>query len=179
VGVVTCIVGIQHSGRVYIGGDSAGVSGYSLTLRADAKVFRVGPYVMGFTSSFRMGQLLRYAFNPPRPTGDLDKFMATVFVDAVRATLKDGGWLTKTSEQEEGGTFLVGARGTLYAVHSDFQIARTIAGYDAVGCGAELALGSLHSTSGRQPRARVLAALSAAEAHSSGVAGPFVIESAR
>jgi len=64
---MTCIVGIQHDGRVYIGGDSAGVAGYSITSRADAKVFTVGPYVMGFTSSFRMGQLLRYGLKAPKP----------------------------------------------------------------------------------------------------------------
>jgi len=176
---MTCIVGIQHGARVYIGGDSAGVADWSLTVRADAKVFRVGPYIMGFTTSFRMGQLLRYTFKPPRPTGDLDRFMATTFVDAVRDALKDGGWLGKNEHRDEGGTFLVGIRGTLYAVYGDFQIGRTVAGYDAVGCGADLALGSLHSTIGRAPRARLLAALSAAEAHSAGVAGPFAIESAR
>jgi hypothetical protein len=52
---VTAIVGLVHEGTVYIGGDSAGVSGYSMTVRADAKVFTVGPYLLGFTTSFRMG----------------------------------------------------------------------------------------------------------------------------
>ena len=37
---MTAIVGLAQSGAVYIGGDSAGVSGMSLTVRADAKVFR-------------------------------------------------------------------------------------------------------------------------------------------
>jgi hypothetical protein len=37
---MTAIVGLVQAGSVYIGGDSAGVSGMSLTVRADAKVFR-------------------------------------------------------------------------------------------------------------------------------------------
>ncbi len=54
---MTAIVGLVHNATVYIGGDSAGVSGYSMTVRADSKVFTIGPYLMGFTTSFRMGQL--------------------------------------------------------------------------------------------------------------------------
>jgi hypothetical protein len=58
---MTAIVGLTDNGTVHIGGDSAGVSDWSLTIRADSKVFTNGPYVMGFTTSLRMGQLPRYA----------------------------------------------------------------------------------------------------------------------
>jgi ATP-dependent protease HslVU (ClpYQ) peptidase subunit len=179
---MTCIVGITQDNIVTIGGDSAGVGGYSLQLRADTKVFRTGNYVMGFTTSFRMGQLLRYGDLPDPPTAeenwDLDRFMATTFVDAVRKILTDGGFLKSSSGVETGGTFLVGVRGALYEVHSDFQIARTMDGYGAVGCGDDLALGALHATAqtGMTPRERIDAALSAAEHHSAGVAGPFAFE---
>jgi ATP-dependent protease HslVU (ClpYQ) peptidase subunit len=175
---VTCIVGVQHQGRVLIGGDSAGVAGYSINARADSKVFRVGDYVMGFTTSFRMGQLLRYSLHMPEPDSwDVDRFMATRFVDKVRTALRDGGFMRITNAEEEGGTFLVGIRGHLYAVHDDFQIARTLNGYAAVGCGQDLALGSLHTTRNlSDARARVTKALEAAAHHSAGVAGPFVIE---
>ena len=172
---MTVIIGLQHAGRVYIAGDSAGVSGLSLTVRADSKVFRAGPYVMGFTTSFRMGQLLRYG-EPPVPSDDLDRFMVTTFVDHVRTTLRDGGWLTKSSEREEGGTFLVGVGGELFAIYGDFQVERTADAYMAVGCGSNLALGSLHSTRRQDPRRRLTAALNAAAYHSAGVCGPYVIE---
>lgn len=178
---MTCIVGITHRGTVYLGGDSAGVAGLSITVRADTKVFRVGPFVMGFAGSFRMGQLLHYAFEPPDPgdTKDLDGFMVTTFVDAVRQCLSTGGWLTKTDEQEEGGFFLVGIRGALFTIESDFQVGRAHDDYVAIGCGADLALGALHATAGRTPSTRIRAALAAAEHHSAGVAGPMVIERTR
>jgi ATP-dependent protease HslVU (ClpYQ) peptidase subunit len=186
---MTCIVGIESDGKVYIGGDSAGVAGYSLTIRSDAKVFTklgfeantytpVG-WIMGFTSSFRMGQLLRYKLELPKvpATADtLEEFMATAFVDAARAALSAGGWLSKDKDRESGGMFLVGVRGELFCVQSDFQVARAADGYDAVGCGDELALGSLYSTIGKTGvEDRLLTALRAAEHHSAGVAGPFTI----
>lgn len=172
---MTAIVGLAQDGRVHLGGDSAGVAGYSLTVRADSKVFATGPYVMEFTSSFRMGQLLRWRLDPPEPDGDLERFMSTTFVDAVRDPLRDGGWLRKERDQEEGGTFLVGVRGRLFCVESDFQVGEALDGYAAVGCGAELALGALYATAStrRTPRARLGLALEAAERYSAGVRGPF------
>ena len=58
---MTCIVGmVDGQGTVYIGADSLAAGGYQKTIRKDAKVFTNGIAVMGYTSSFRMGQLLRY-----------------------------------------------------------------------------------------------------------------------
>jgi hypothetical protein len=177
---VTVIAGLVHNGRVHIAGDSAGVSGYALTIRADPKVWAAGPYVFGFTSSFRMGQLLRYAFQPPAPGAeDLQRFMVTTFIDALRTCLKDGGWARKDSEQETGGVFLVGVHGHLFTVFSDYQVGEAADGYAAVGCGEDLAQGALHATSalGLKPRRRLTLALAAADHHNSAVAGPYVYAS--
>lgn len=174
---MTCIVGIQEKDAVYIGGDSAGVAGYSITVRSDQKVFRNGPFVMGFTSSFRMGQLLRYSFTPPKlpAENDMDRFMTVDFINSVKSCLTEGGWMQQHSGQDVGGTFLVGVRNKLYLVDSDFQIGKPTDGYDAVGCGEEFAKGSLYSTIGNDPKLRVREALKAASHHSAGVTGPYTV----
>lgn len=177
---MTAIVGLVHDGQVHIGGDSASVSGWTMTVRADAKVFTKGPFVFGFTTSFRMGQLIRYAADPPTPDpADLDAFMATKFVDAIRNCLKAGGWAKKTDEREEGGIFLVGTCGRLFSVYADYQVGEAVDGYAAVGCGDEIALGALYAStgSGLTPRARLELALQAAQRFSAGVRGPFAFAS--
>jgi hypothetical protein len=123
-----------------------------------------------------MGQLIRYSMKLPKPRGDLDAFMATTFIDALRACLKDGGWALKENDREEGGTFLVGVRGRLYAVYDDYQVAKAADGFAAVGCGDQIALGALFATAGTglSPRRRVISALAAAERFSAGVRGPFL-----
>jgi ATP-dependent protease HslVU (ClpYQ) peptidase subunit len=177
---MTCIVGVVENDIVWIGGDSAAVAGYEIHARADRKVFRNGPFLFGFTTSFRMGQLLHYAFAAPAHPDDMDveRFMATTFVDAVRACLKQGGYARKEAEQESGGVFLVGYRGRLFVVMNDYQVGELMAGYHAVGSGSNLALGALHATAdlGLAPQERIIRALSAAEAYNSGVRGPFHIE---
>jgi hypothetical protein len=105
---VTCIAGIVENGTVYIGGDSAGVAGWSLAVRADAKVWATEEFAFGFTSSFRMGQLLRYKLNPPaRLVGQsVDEYMVGPWIDAVRQRLKAGGY----ARTEEGAERRCGVR---------------------------------------------------------------------
>ena len=175
---MTCIVGLTELGTVYIGGDSAGVnSRFDLAIRADQKVFINGPFVMGFTSSFRMGQLLRYKLTPPEryESQDLYNFMVTAFIDAVRACLKTGGLMRKENEVEQGGFFLVGYKGRLFEIESDFQVGERQINFAAVGCGADLAMGSLYSTRANDPITRIKLALEAASFFSAAVKPPFFI----
>lgn len=156
----------------------------------NAKVFtlkvRGVPMVFGYTSSFRMGDLLRYALdlgdNPPPADDTLDRWMRVTFVDAVRACFEAGGYLRTKEGVQCGGTFVVGVHGRLFGIEDDFQVGELAAGYTAVGSGYLAALGALHAlTDGRKrlsPPDVVLAALKAAEAHTTTVRGPFVVETA-
>jgi len=175
---MTCIVGLEgDDGIVYIGGDSAGVSDYSIQTRADEKVFINDEFIMGFTSSFRMGQLLRYAFDPPEHSSKKDdmEYLVVDVIDGVRELFKEHGYLGKESGRDEGGTFLMGYKGKLYVIDDDFQVGRTTDGFMAVGCGQDLALGALHATEklGLDPHTRITLALDAACRFSAGVQGPY------
>jgi hypothetical protein len=133
---------------------------------------------MGFTTSYRMGQLLRYSLDVGEPdTWDVDRFMATTFIDAVRECLTRGGYARTEDGQEQGGQFLVGIHGRLYVVDSDYQIGHTISGYAAVGSGYLVALGSLHSTakSSATSHERAVMALEAAAELTEGVRPPFTV----
>lgn len=174
---MTIISGLVDRGRVYLGGDSAGVGdGYGLSVRADQKVFRNGDFVMGFTTSFRMGQLLQHVFKPPRrhPDDEVYAFMVRDFVDAVRACFKTGGYARASDGAEYGGTFLVGYAGRLFRIDDDYHVGEAADGFDACGCATDVALGSLWTSRGA-PRKRLITAMEAAERYSAGVRGPFAV----
>lgn len=175
---MTCIVGVIHNGKVTIGGDSAGVSGLDVTKRKDVKVFKNGDFVMGFTSSFRMGQLLHYSLNPPKikRNQDIMEYMVNNFVPSVKQCLKDGGYGKSGGDGDRGGTFLVGFKGRLFRIDNDFQVGESYEDYDAVGCGESYAKGCLFGNSHLPPEDRIIQALSAAEYMSGGVMAPFVLE---
>lgn len=175
---MTVIVGLVENGTVYMGGDSAGVAGLSITVRSDEKVFNNGSFLIGITSSFRMRDILRYKFDPPKQTDKQDdlEYMVTDFIDAVRDAFgKNGFGSTQEKSPNSGGQFMVGYKGKLYVVHSDFQVGIPTLGYDSVGCGSDIALGAMHATTGKNPEERVNSALSAAAEFSGGVCAPFVI----
>lgn len=175
---MTCIVALAHGDAVYMGADSAAVGGWSLMPRLDPKIYRVGPFLIGFTTSFRMGQLLAYKLSvPPRDVGaDPFEFMCTTFVEAVRDCLKTGGYASRESERESGGVFLCAYEGRIFRIDNDYQVGECLMNFAACGCGEDLALGSLYSTAGMEPVMRVKTALCAAELFSAGVRGPFNIE---
>jgi ATP-dependent protease HslVU (ClpYQ) peptidase subunit len=176
---MTCIVGYRENKKVIIGGDSAGVAGLTIHSRRDPKVFKTGPFIMGFTSSFRMGQLLMSsAFKPPKQKknqSDYD-FMVTTFVDTLKECYEKGGFIQKYKDGDDmGGTFLVGYKGELYMVENDFQIAINHDNYMAVGCGERYAEGVMFSLKDMEISGadKINIALSAAAYFSGGVAPPF------
>jgi ATP-dependent protease HslVU (ClpYQ) peptidase subunit len=163
-----------------MGGDSAGVAGYSISARGDPKVFINGDYMIGFTTSFRMGQLLRYKLEPsPCPKRmDLERHMSTTFIDEVRKCFSDNGVMKTDNGEESCGTFLVATKGRIFVVESDFQVGWNRVPYDAVGCGKDLALGVMHALHRQThvlPQDIVMSALEGAEEFSAGVCGPFNI----
>jgi hypothetical protein len=99
---MTCIAGLVDgtSGRVVIGGDSCAFSGWDITPGV-VKVFHNGPYLIGTSGDAREGQLLRYALTVPEQPEDMEpqRFMSTMFVDALRACFKDAGYAQKEKEK--------------------------------------------------------------------------------
>jgi ATP-dependent protease HslVU (ClpYQ) peptidase subunit len=145
------------------------------------KVFRRGRFLIGYTTSFRMGQLLEhYLVVPPQHSDESDShYMVTKFVEAVRKLLKEKGFTKIEANSEKGGQFLVGYNGTLYSIQSDFQVGQTSEGLDAVGSGAEFALGAMKALSKLSPSRRVKRALEISAHFNMGVCGPFYVRSMR
>lgn len=179
---MTCVVGMVDGGNVYIGADSCGSNGHDFVVRKDPKVFYNGEYLIGYTSSFRMGQILMYCELPKlknKDSKDIFKFMVSKFIPAVRHSMKEGGYSRVNSNEECGGTFLVGVRGRLFKIESDFQVGESSSYYDTCGCGGNSALASLKTLSiiksKTTPEERILISLKTAASIHEGVRKPFTV----
>lgn len=175
---MTCVVGLVDKGTVYIGVDSAAVQGWTRRKSKVAKVFRRGPFLIGYTTSFRMGQLLQHHLDvPPQEAAQDDvAYLVTHFIEKARALFKEKGFAKVESNTEKGGQFLVGYKGRLYSVESDFQVGEHEDGYDAIGSGADFALGALAALTRLKPTERITRALEIAAHFNMGVCAPFSIE---
>lgn len=150
---MTCIVALRAGFEVVMGADSAGGNGYFQTVRADPKIYKVGAFTFGYTTSFRMGQVLGYGFVPPQHASGLsvEAYMATAFIDAMRATMKAAGIAGKKDDVESCGTFLVVYRQRIFRVDSDYQVGENTEPFDACGSGEQPALGSLFTSQRSSP----------------------------
>ena len=175
---MTCIVGYIAKNKVYIGADSIGSNGYTKEKRKDVKVFKVGEFLLGCTSSFRMIQLLQFKLKLPKIKVDIFEYMCTSFVDAARKCFKDGGFLEVDNQVDTGGHFLVGYKSRLFAIGTDFQVAEVVDKYQACGVGESIALGAMYALRKTKlsPKKRIKAALKASAHHSVGVGKPFVVK---
>jgi hypothetical protein len=169
-----------RDGVVWMGADSVSgdVGNWHVTTERTPKVFARDGLLIGFTSSWRMGQLLRWKLQIPAhpPEMDAHEWMATSFVDAVRDCLKAGGFAKKDNEVEEGGNFLVGYRQRLFEVNQNYHVGEPADDYEACGCGYKYALAAMHATAAIAcPQKRIRAALEAAAYYSAYVRGPFLV----
>lgn len=179
---MTCIVGgfNRNTLTAWIGGDSAGADSSYLSVRSDQKVFKKGQMLIGFTTSFRMGQLVRYALKvPTHPKGmGVEEYLATKFVDAARKCFEDGGYLHTKDGREWGGTFVVVYRGVAAEIHGDFQVAIPESGLAVVGSGSESARGALMAlrAAGEEICSNsITLSLQISERNTSSVRGPFTV----
>lgn len=176
---MTCIIGWVENNKVWVGGDSAGVGGLKIRTRADSKVFKNGEMLFGFTSSFRLGQLLRYSLEIPEQPRKKDdyEYMCTDFINAVSEMLERKKYAKVSDNEISIGFFLVGYKGKLYEIQSDLQVTKPTLNYEAVGCGADIAMGALYALKDHKikPKEKITKALEAACEFSAGVRAPFTI----
>ncbi len=186
---MTCIVGLRDKdGNIYIGGDSCASEPVGMQTRHDVKVFKVENngqiVIIGFCSSFRMGQVLRYKLKLPRrkPNENIDKWMCTKFIEAVKRVLDSEGLLTvdEGGADSSAGPFLVAYEKRLFKIDTDFQVAEHRKSYDAAGVGESYAYASLYTTDddvieGMDPISRIIIALKAATEFSPYVRPPYIV----
>ena len=182
---MTCVVGIEHEGIAYLAGDTLGADGWAEIDRTDAKVFTRQTansdngacptnVAFGFTTSYRMGQLLHHVLDMPAgPHGEIEAWLVRELIPAVRSCLTDNGYTKIDSNREENGDFIVGVHGEVWRIASDLQVGRSRCGYAAVGSGYLAALGALHALEHGDHDAptRAIMAIKAAAYHTQGVGG--------
>lgn len=175
---MTCIIGLVDNGKVYMGGDSMSSNGTDGRVTRLRKVFRREQFLIGYTTSFRMGQLLQHSLGVPTQKDDQSnmEYMVTTFIDTIRKLFKDKGYAEVKDNKEKGGRFLVGYKGQLYKIDGDFQVNEYEDNFDACGCGTDYAMAAMKALEGRPPQERILKSLEIAAYFSGAVAGPFYVE---
>jgi ATP-dependent protease HslVU (ClpYQ) peptidase subunit len=177
---MTCIVALKHGDKIFMGADSAAFKDDEVIDRADKKVFRLGEFLIGFSGSFRVGQIVQWGFNPPKYNSDrsIMHYMVCDFVDQLRNTLDCRGALLKDDKGDNFDADLVVAfRGNIFTIEADFNVSLKVGDYTSSGSGTPYALGALYILKdlNMSPEEKVRAALLASSNYCPSVREPFNI----
>ncbi len=134
----------------------------------------------------RMYGILKYNFDIPEDIcPDPLEYFHKIFIPKFRECLSENGFLVVSDEVESVQTWtLIGYRGRIFELNSDFHIFETSLPYHAIGCGASEALGCLYGLNDLmdaelanplRPESKIHLALRASEAFDCHVRRPFTI----
>lgn len=145
---MTCIVGMERNGSIYMGADSCASSGNYNQVVKD-KIFEKDGYMMGIAGRVRMCSFLRYCFSPPQipKKKDITEFMATTFTRKLRKDLCNEGFLEIEDNVQSlvESVCMIGARGKLFQINTDFSIQESEDNFMTIGSGRQAAKGAYYA----------------------------------
>jgi len=170
---VTCIVGIAEGGRVWMGGDSAGMIGWTRYVITRPKVVHRTGMLIGHCGTPR---LLQIAETLPVAYlgGDPFRFVVDVFVPALQTAIKaaDFNWLI---EENDSSCLMIGLSGALFTVCNQYSVDTYADGLCTLGA-RDMALGALAALEDMEPEARIRQVLIICGQRGGGVAPPYYVE---
>jgi ATP-dependent protease HslVU (ClpYQ) peptidase subunit len=147
---MSLVVGLKHKKKVYVATDSLASLGQSMVRELPYGKFFLSPckkYILGYVGYRRDSQILscEYAWKGIKSVHDIPNVFKKVLMDHGR--VKEMQYEDATVEVMNS-TFLIGHKGMLYELDSDFALLDYSEPYNAIGNGKEMALGILKATEG-------------------------------
>lgn len=144
---MTVIAALISDGIVYMGGDRGMGDENYMTSPLTPKVAKNGSYLIGYANSRGTGQMFHYVDLPTPDKKNLDKFMRTTFVKAVKRELDEYG-VDINNEDKGAADILIGVNGRLFEMSTNDWMVNEYDDYVAIGSGGSYAIASLHTSSG-------------------------------
>ena len=185
---MTCIIGCRTDQKIYIAGDSAGAddSGFGVS-RGDTKVYKKqtnnGGLILGFSHSFRYGQLLKFKWDVPKYDESLDfeEYLHTDFIDSIYELMNENYLDDKNPSNKDLGVTIIGFKNQMFTLGEDLQIEKInkqFSDFLCIGCGSEIAYGAMEGLSKLEPKERMMRSLQiVSKYYSSSVRPPYLMES--
>lgn len=141
---MTCICALVKNNHVWMAGDLCGSNGFTKKVYPDTKVFMNGDFILGYTSSFRLGQILQYNWSQPaRLEGLTDReYLQLDVIESFRECFNRFGYGVKDGLEDVGGNFLIGYKGCIYEMQPNFSVLKH-EDFASVGSGGDFADASL------------------------------------
>ena len=143
---MTTLAAVQGEGWAVIGSDSLSTdeNGRPINM-ATPKIVKNGSFLIAGAGSVRGCNILQHGWTPPKPRGELDRFMTKTFIPSMRKAFLDAGYDMKqdSSSALHDSEFLVLVHGVIYPIFEDYSWERSKDPLYVSGSGGAYALGAL------------------------------------
>lgn len=141
---MTCIISFFNNDRIVLAGDKIGVSGNFKAIIKEPKVFFNCDFMIGYTTSFRMGQLLNHTWKPTKRKKDqsVENYIYVDTIGSIRKLFEENWFFDKTKE-DDWGIFILCYENKIFKVHTDMTITESMDHIAVCGSGREVAKGAL------------------------------------
>jgi len=159
---MTIVIGLIQEGIIYMGSDRSMSDLYSISSPITPKIKKNGQFLIGYASSRGTGQIAHYMDFPNVLKKDVDKYMRTEFIFALKKEIDKFG-LDISDDDKAAADFLVGIHGRLFDISTNEWQVNEYDKYTAIGAGSSFAIGSLDtSESWKDPVKKIKKALDVA-----------------
>jgi ATP-dependent protease HslVU (ClpYQ) peptidase subunit len=140
------------SGEIWLAADSRVSGGNDALSCRTPKICSFDGFSVGYTGSCRFGQVLLYAFRPPKhPKNiDTDEYMFTLWGESLKEYLEQYGVMATTESVDTiggNGDAIIVYRDQLYVLQDDFSFLKPEEHFVAGGSGTSYALGVMSALS--------------------------------
>ena len=187
---MTVIVGIKDKDNIYMGCDSAISTDSEIMTLSNPKIIQKWGMLIGITGSIRGLQLLEYEWDIPDnddgkeilsvlDTYSDDEYIHKFVVPSIKEVFFSNQYCIQCDGQENMEDWLlIGYKGELYTLVSNYQCFKLDKPYAAIGSGSPYALGSLKTQEdlgifGKDPEMNITRAIKSACEFSNSVREPI------
>jgi len=184
---MSVVVAVKEGNKIYLGADSQVTKGGTRTTLHNPNNYKIWKVdgsdhaLMGQVGNVRDGNIIRLMKNV---VDDYDEFYERVdyrfvvkyLVPEIIKNLQDAHFIKSNDNLIDGidSSFLFAHQDKLFLINSDLAVIE-VDDYIAIGSGADQALGSLLSTEGQNPKARIVKAIKASAATDIYVDYPIIL----
>ena len=149
---MTTLVAIQHEDWCVIAAESQSTINYrAMDSSPVGKITPNGNYLIAAAGSSRGANILAFDWNPPTPTGNLDKFVTAKLIPSMRKQFIRSGYDIKSDGESASfdNELLVAVKGKIYFIDEAYGWDRCGSGIYASGSGSDFAIGALDALGAR------------------------------
>lgn len=184
---MTCVIAVidKETNKVFMGCDSGVQENWTMLQIKQPKMIKLNDMLIGISGTLRPLQLIQHQLVLADRTEKQSsmEYLVKVFVPAVKQLLVDNDCIMNNDNYKQSDSnLLIGYRGEIFIMDTNFQIVQTNDSYSAIGSGTDTALGALAVFSNMDwmefsPSYTIKKTLEIAEKHCLGIQKPFKVMS--